>query len=89
MTVGPRYLASERAAQRTPLPTAFLLLLACLLRPLPGNRRCLQSHYLATAIVQLLILQSLISNGSKCHNMTGAEYRPYKEVGNAYKILVR
>jgi hypothetical protein len=36
--------------------------------PMPSNSRCLQSHYLATAIIQLLILWSLPSNGSTCHN---------------------
>jgi hypothetical protein len=87
--VCPRYLASARTAQRTSLLTALLLLRTCLLGPLPSNCRCLQSHYLATAIVQLLISQSLPSNGSTCHNMMGAEYRAYREVSNAYKILVR
>jgi hypothetical protein len=50
MAAGPRYIASTRTAQRTPLPTALLLLLAFLLRLLPSNGRCLQSHYLATAL---------------------------------------
>jgi hypothetical protein len=39
------------ATQRTPLPMALLLLHMCLLRPLLSNSHCLQSHYLATAIV--------------------------------------
>jgi hypothetical protein len=43
---GPCYIDSARIAQRTPLPTALLLLRACLLRPLPSNAHCLQSHYL-------------------------------------------
>jgi hypothetical protein len=34
-----------------------------------SNGRCLQSHYLATVIVLLLISRSLPSNGSKCHNI--------------------
>jgi hypothetical protein len=38
-------------------------------QPLPSNSRCLQSHYLATAVVQLLISRSLPSNGSTCHNI--------------------
>jgi hypothetical protein len=37
--------------QRTMLPTALVLLHACLLRPLPSSDRYLQSHYLATSIV--------------------------------------
>jgi hypothetical protein len=36
---------------------------------LPTNGHCLESHYLATVVVQLLISRSLSSNGSKCHNM--------------------
>jgi hypothetical protein len=50
MTAGPRYIASVRTAQRTPLP-ADLLFRAVLLWPLPTTGRYLQSHYLATAIV--------------------------------------
>jgi hypothetical protein len=38
-----------------------------LLRPLPSNGRCLQSHYLATAVVELIISRSLSSNRSTCH----------------------
>jgi hypothetical protein len=51
MTVDLCYIASARSAQRTRLPIALLLLCACLLRPLPSNNRCLQSHYLATVVV--------------------------------------
>jgi hypothetical protein len=32
MVAGPRYIASARTAQKTPLPTALMLFLACLLR---------------------------------------------------------
>jgi hypothetical protein len=35
--------------------------------PLPSNDRCLQSHYLAEAVVKLFISWSLHSNGSTCH----------------------
>jgi hypothetical protein len=45
MAADPRYTASERRAQRTPLTIAPLLLRACLLRKLPSNDRCLLSHY--------------------------------------------
>jgi hypothetical protein len=48
MAAGPPYITSGRTAQRTPLPTAFILLHECLLYPLPGNCRCLESHRLAT-----------------------------------------
>jgi hypothetical protein len=48
---------------RTTLP----LLRACLLRPIPSSGRSLQSHYLATVVVWLLILRSLPTNGSTCH----------------------
>jgi hypothetical protein len=51
LAADPRYIASTRTAQRTLLPTALLLLRACLLRPLPNNGHCLHSHYLATAVV--------------------------------------
>jgi hypothetical protein len=47
MATGPRYIASARTARKTPLPTALLLLRACLLRP---SRACLQSRSLATAV---------------------------------------
>jgi hypothetical protein len=62
--------ASARTGQKTPLPTDILLLRAFLLRQLPINGRCLQNHYLATAVVQLLTLRSLPSNGSTCHNIS-------------------
>jgi hypothetical protein len=45
-------------------PTDLPLLRACLLRPLPINGNCLQSHYLAMAAVWLLNSRSLPSNGS-------------------------
>jgi hypothetical protein len=61
-------IASTRTAQRTPSLKTLPLLLACLLQSLPSNGRCLQSHYLATAVVRLLISRSLLSNGSTCHN---------------------
>jgi hypothetical protein len=51
MAAGPRYIASARTTQTTPFPTALLLLRACLLRQFLSNDRCLESHYLATAIV--------------------------------------
>jgi hypothetical protein len=44
-------------------PTAFPLLRACLLWPLPNNGRCLQSHYLTTAVVRLLISRSCLATG--------------------------
>jgi hypothetical protein len=54
---GPRYTASVRAAQKTPLPTVLLLFRACLLRPSRDayranayQRVCLQSHSLAMAV---------------------------------------
>jgi hypothetical protein len=47
----PCYVASAQTTRKTPLPRVLLLLHACLLRPLPGNSHCLQSHYLATAVV--------------------------------------
>jgi hypothetical protein len=50
MAAGPRFIALERTAQRTPLETALILFRTCILRPLPSNGRCLQSYYLATAI---------------------------------------
>jgi hypothetical protein len=45
IVVGPRYMASTRTTQSTPLRTAHLLL-----RPIPSNG-CLQNLYLAAAIV--------------------------------------
>jgi hypothetical protein len=39
MAAGPRYIASAWTAQKIPLPTALLLLRACLLWPLPNNGR--------------------------------------------------
>jgi hypothetical protein len=39
---------------------------------LPTASHCLQSHYLAMAVVWMLILQSLPSNGSTCHIILGA-----------------
>jgi hypothetical protein len=40
----------ETAAAWTTENTVFLLLHACMLRALPSNYRCLQSHHLATAL---------------------------------------
>jgi hypothetical protein len=54
---------------KTPLPTALLLLRACLLRPLPSNGRRLQSHSLAVTIVLLFISPSLSRNMSTGHNI--------------------
>jgi hypothetical protein len=51
IAAGPRYIASAPTAQRTALPTALLLLHACLLRPLLSNDHCLQNHYVAGTIV--------------------------------------
>jgi hypothetical protein len=65
MVAGPRHTDSARTAQRTPIPTALLLLRACLLRPLPNNGSYLRSFYLATIIVNL----SLPSNNSTCHSV--------------------
>jgi hypothetical protein len=48
---GSHYIASARIAHRTPLPTAFLLFCACVLRQLSSNVRCLHSNYLANAIL--------------------------------------
>jgi hypothetical protein len=50
LLLGPRYIASARTAQKTPLPAVTLLLRACLLRQLPSNGRYLQSRFLPTAI---------------------------------------
>jgi hypothetical protein len=58
-----------QSVQRPPPPRALLLLHVCLLQPLPSIGHCLQSYYLATAIVWLLISWSLPSNGSACHNI--------------------
>jgi hypothetical protein len=49
------YNIGARTAQRTPF--------------LPCKRACLRSRYSITAVVFLLISQSLPSNGSTCHNM--------------------
>jgi hypothetical protein len=51
------------------------LLLACLLRPLPSNGRCLQRHYLIMAILQLFISRSLPSKGSTCHNINTVVFK--------------
>jgi hypothetical protein len=55
---------------------------ARLFRLLPSNGRCLQSHYLATAVLELLISWSLSSNGSTYHNTR----RDYKISGLEWKI---
>jgi hypothetical protein len=68
MEAGLRYTASTRTAQRAPLPTALLLFRAYLLRLLPSNCRYLQNHYLATAVLYLLISPSLPNNGSTYNN---------------------
>jgi hypothetical protein len=44
IAAAPRFMASTRTAQKTPLTAVILLLLECVLRPLPSNGRCLQSH---------------------------------------------
>jgi hypothetical protein len=75
MTAGPHYITSTRIAQRTLPPIALPLLHLCLLRPLPSNICCLQSHYLAAADVQLLISWSLPTNGSTCHTMISAYHK--------------
>jgi hypothetical protein len=61
-------LSSARTAQKILLSTVLLLLRAYLLQSLPSNDCCLQSYYLATAVVQLLISRSSPGNGSTCHN---------------------
>jgi hypothetical protein len=47
-SIHPVYI-SVRSARKTHLPTALLLLCAWLLRRLPSNYRCLQSHYCVVA----------------------------------------
>jgi hypothetical protein len=44
MAADPYYIASAWTTQRTQIPTVFLLLRACLLRPLYNNSRCVHSH---------------------------------------------
>jgi hypothetical protein len=50
-------------------PTAIPLLRGCLLHLLPSNSRCLQSRYLATTVVYLLISRSLHGNGPTSHSI--------------------
>jgi hypothetical protein len=45
------------------------MLMWLLLSQLPSNCRYLQSHYLAAAVVELFISQSLPNNRTACHNM--------------------
>jgi hypothetical protein len=49
-----------RTEHETPFP-------CCIERPLPSNIRCLQSHYLVTAGVQLLASLSLLTIYCICH----------------------
>jgi hypothetical protein len=81
MAAGSRYIASTPTIQRTPLPTVV----ACLLRPLPSNDRCLQNHHLPTVVLWLLISQSLPSNGSTCH----MPLTPWRTVLLGANILLR
>jgi hypothetical protein len=41
MAASPRYIASARTAQETPLTIVFLLMCACQLQPLPSNGYCI------------------------------------------------
>jgi hypothetical protein len=70
-----RHVALSRTTWRTPLPS-YSIVVTKLLRSLPSNGRCLQSHYLATAVVWLLISRSLLSSGSTSHNTF--QFYPYK-----------
>jgi hypothetical protein len=49
MAASPRYIASAPTTQRTPFPTALLLLRACLLRPLPNNGHCVAAYFTVVA----------------------------------------
>jgi hypothetical protein len=66
MAADPRYIASTRTAQGKS-PQNSSIVRTYLLRPLPSNGRCLQCHYLATAVVWL-ILRLWPSSESTCHN---------------------
>jgi hypothetical protein len=47
IAAAPSYIASARTAQKKSPPTVLPLMRARLLRPIPSNGHCLQSHYLA------------------------------------------
>jgi hypothetical protein len=88
MAAGLLYVASARIAQKTPLPTSLLLLHACVLRQFANKACYLQSHYLATAIVWLLISRSLSSNGSTIYscNITKKFKMDSRSASNRCKI---
>jgi hypothetical protein len=54
--------------QNTPLSFSYVFARVAVAQ-LPNNGRCLQSHYLTSAVVKLLISRSLPSNGYMCHNI--------------------
>jgi hypothetical protein len=58
----PTYDISTQTAQKTPF-------LYCCLQLLPCKHACLKSRYSVVAFLFLLILQSLPSSGSACHNV--------------------
>jgi hypothetical protein len=68
----PTYI-SARIAQKTPFRCYCIKLL-------PWKRACLRSLYLVTAVVYLLILRSLPSNGSTCHSMMDKNKEEYTKM---------